>query len=257
VDIKLKDVHAYEDPNSLGDPLISVVIPAFNEERSLGFILQRTYKVLGKMGFPHEVIVVNDGSNDRTAKVAMENGMILINNDRNLGKGDSLKRGFERARGYFVVTLDADGEHEPEDIPSLLHPVLNGENGKGVSKDVAAVIGSRFNGVMEDKAMSRLHIIGNKLFNALILLLTGGFVSDSQSGFRVYRRDVLKDLALNSSGYEIETEIVVKMLRRGFVVKEVPITHRRRFEGCSRLNTLRDGVKILLTIVKARFCDRA
>ena len=91
------------------------------------------------------------------------------------------------------------------------------------------------------------------IFNALILLLTGSFVSDSQSGFRVYRRDALRRLVLNSSGYEIETEIVVKMLKRGFVVKEVPITHSRRFEGFSRLDTFRDGLKILFTIVRARF----
>jgi len=246
----MKNFHAYEHLSNLEDPLISVVIPAFNEEKSLGFILHRTYEMLREMGFPHEVIVVNDGSNDGTAKVAVENGTILVNNDRNLGKGDALKKGFMRANGYFVVTLDADGEHEPEEIPRLLYPVLNGENGKN---DVAAVIGSRFNGKMEDKAMTRLHVVGNKIFNALILLLTRRTVSDSQSGFRVYRRDVLRKLILNSLGYEIDTEIVVKMLKRGFVVKEVPITHNRRYSGFSKLDTFRDGLKILMTIVKARF----
>jgi len=243
----MKDSQAFERLSNSEDPLVSVVIPAFNEEKSLGFILQRTYEVLRKMGFPHEVIVVNDGSNDGTAHVAMENGTILISNHKNLGKGDALKKGFMRASGCFVVTLDADGEHEPEEVPSLLYPVLNDGD------DVAAVMGSRFNGRRDDRAMTRLHVVGNKIFNALILLLTGSFVSDSQSGFRVYRRDALRRLALNSSGYEIETEIVVKMLKRGFVVKEVPITHCRRFEGFSRLDTFRDGIKILMTIVKARF----
>lgn len=81
------------------------------------------------------------------------------------------------------------------------------------------------------------------------------FVSDSQSGFRVYRRDALRRLVLNSSGYEIETEIVVKMLRQGFVVKEVPITHNRRFEGFSRLDTFRDGLKILFPLLKPGFCN--
>ena len=236
-----------ELPESWGDPLVSVVIPAFNEEKNLGFILERTYKILRKMGFPHEVIVINDGSTDGTAKVAIENGTILIDNHKNLGKGDALRKGFMRANGCFVVTLDADGEHQPKEVPSLLYPALNGGD------DVAVVMGSRFNGRRGDGAMTRLHVVGNKIINALILLLTGRFVSDSQCGFRVYRRDALEKLVLNSSGYEIETEIVVKMLKRGFVVKEVPITHSRRFEGFSKLDTFWDGLKILLTIVKARF----
>ncbi len=241
-----KRVHTFSSENS-ADPLISVIIPAFNEEKSLGFILQRTYRILRKMGFPYEVIVINDGSNDETAKVATENGTVLINNNKNLGKGSALKKGFARSSGCFVVTLDADGEHQPEEVPSLLYPALNGGD------DVAAVMGSRFNWRRGNRSMTRLHIVGNKIFNALILLLTGRFVSDSQSGFRVYRRDALRRLVLNSSGYEIETEIVVKMLKRGFVVKEVPITHSRRFEGFSKLDTFRDGLKILLTIIKARF----
>jgi len=243
----MKRIANYLRPNSTGSPLISVVIPAFNEERSLGFILQRTNEAFKKMDLYHEVIVINDGSNDRTAKVAMEYGGILINNEENLGKGDALKKGFMRANGYFIVTLDADGEHEPEEIPNLLYPVLNGNN------NVAVVVGSRFNGKMRDGAMTRLHIVGNKIFNAIIFFLTGKTISDSQSGFRVYRRDVVRKLILYSLGYEIDTEIIVKILKRRFVVKEVPITHNRRYCGFSRLDTLRDGFKILMTIIKARF----
>lgn len=249
----MNSIPNYKYLNNSEGPLISVVIPAFNEEKSLGFILQRTHEILKKMDFLYEIIVVDDGSNDRTTKVALEYGGILINNNKNLGKGDALKKGFMRANGHLIVTLDADGEHEPEEIPSLLYPILNGKNGKNGNNHVAAVIGSRFNGKMKDGSMTRLHVIGNKIFNALILLLTGRFVSDSQSGFRVYKQDVLRKLVINSLGYEIDTEIVVKLLKRGFVVKEIPITYNRRYHGLSRLSTFRDGLKILMSIVKARF----
>lgn len=113
------------------------------------------------------MVVVNDGSDDATPYVAMGNEAILINNSKNLGKGDALKKGFTFANGYFVVTLDADGEHQPEEIPNLLYPVINGDD------DVAAVLGSRFIGKRRDRATTLLHIVGNKIFNALIFASHG------------------------------------------------------------------------------------
>jgi len=230
------------------DPLISVIIPAFNEERNIGSILERTHKALKKMEIPYEVIVVNDGSDDLTPWVAVRHGVTLINNNQNLGKGNALRLGFEQARGNFLVTMDADGSHQPEEIPNLLCPALDGD------ADVDVVIGSRFNDRMEDRATTKLHILGNKIFNAMILLLTGKYVTDSQSGFRVYKRDALKELTLSSSGYAIETEIAVKMLKNGFVIEEVPITCNRRNSGISKMRTLKDGFEIFKTILTASFC---
>jgi glycosyltransferase involved in cell wall biosynthesis len=235
------------DPNDSGGPLVSVIIPAYNEEKNIGSVLSRTHFMLKKIDLPHEIIVVNDGSNDKTAKIALENKVILIDHFKNRGKGHALKTGFVKAEGRFIVTMDADGSHRPEDLPSLLSLALNGNTG------LAAVIGSRFNGTMDDKATSRLHILGNRLFNMLILLFTGKYVSDSQSGFRAYRRDALKKLILNSSSYDIDTEIIVKLLKQGFKVKEIPITCKRRQNGHSGVNSFRDGLKIFKTIIKARF----
>jgi len=118
-------------------PVISVVIPAFNEEDNISHVLQGTHRVLKDTHLPYEIIVVDDGSTDRTAEAAKEHKVVLIDNGNNIGKGGALRAGFLHAKGHFVVTLDADGSHRPEDISVLLHPALN-------SKDVDAVVGNRF-----------------------------------------------------------------------------------------------------------------
>ena len=96
--------------------------------------------------------------------------------------------------------------------------------------------------------------MGNRIINAAILLLTGRHTSDSQSGFRAFKRDALRELALSSSGYEIETEITVKLLRNGFRVSEVPIECRERVSGSTRISSFVDGFKILKEILRATFC---
>jgi len=230
------------------DLLISVVIPAFNEEHNIGFVLQSTHEVLKKMGLPYEVIVVNDGSMDRTTDVAKEHNVILVNNGKNLGKGAALKAGFIRAKGQFVVTMDADGSHQPEDIPALLNPILKND-------DVKATIGSRFVDDVGKNSTTKLHLIGNKIINALILFLLGRVISDSQSGFRAFKREALKKLALSSSRYEIESEMTIKMLKNDFIIREVPIRCKQRKAGSTKVNSFNDGFRIFKAIIKAIFCS--
>ena len=230
------------------DPLISVVVPAFNEEKNIGFVLKGVHRILENMGFLYEIIVVNDGSRDRTTEVAKEHNVFLISNDENVGKGGALMAGFLRAKGRCVVTMDADGSHQPQDIPHLIHPILD-------SDDVEVAIGSRFMDGIGKNSTTRLHLIGNKIINALILFLTGRYVCDSQSGFRAFKRDALGKLALSSSRYEIESEITIKMLKNGFRIREVPIKCRERRSGETRINSFRDGFRILKTILKATFCS--
>jgi len=227
-------------------PLISLVIPAYNEERNIGFLLQRTHDILKKESISYEIIVVNDGSTDKTAEVAKEHNVVLVNNKRNLGKGGSLRNGFKYARGKLIVTMDADGSHQPEDIPYLISPILKG--------DVDVVFGSRFvNGKGRDTT-SRLHILGNAILNFVILFLTGKYISDSQSGFRAFTRDVLKKITLISSRYEIESEMLIKILSKNFRFMEIPINCKKRMSGSTKINSFSDGFKILKAMLKAKFC---
>lgn len=228
----------------MSEPLVSVVIPAFNEEHSLAFVLQGVREVFSKQGLSFEMIVVNDGSTDRTSCVAKEYDVVLIDNGRNLGKGAALRAGFSKAGGQIIVTMDADGSHQAEDIVSLVSPILNGDN-------VEATIGSRFIYDIGKDSTTKLHMMGNAIINVLIFLLTGRYLSDSQCGFRAFKREALAKLVLNSLGFDIETEITMKMLKNGFKVMEVPIRCEARKFGATRTNSFADGFKMLRTVVKA------
>jgi len=224
-------------------PIVSVVIPAYNEENTIGEILFRTYTTMETIGIPYEILMVDDGSSDRTRFLAERHKVTVLTNGTNAGKGHALRRGFKSATGNIIITMDADGSHRPEEIPRLLIQLLSGAD---------IVTGSRFLGNLEKNSVKRLHIVGNHLFNLLILLLTRKRITDSQTGFRVIRKKVIQEIEITSEGYEIETELTMKTLKNGYQVQEEPITCEKRKDGYSHLNTVRDGFKIFKNIIKAR-----
>lgn len=221
---------------------ISVVIPAYNEEENIGNILLRTNATLEAIGVPYEIIVVDDGSIDETRFTAMKYKTTVLSNGINRGKGHALKKGIQNANGNILITMDADGSHRPEEIPKLLVPLLNGAD---------AVFGSRFIDKRKQDSTKKLHIFGNKLFNLLIMLLTGKRITDSQTGFRGYKRKIIEEIEITSNGYEVETELTIKSLKNGYTVHEESITFDRRNDGSSHLNPLFDGIKIFKTIIRA------
>jgi glycosyltransferase involved in cell wall biosynthesis len=220
---------------------VSVVIPAFNEQKTIGHVIEETTSVMDSLGVPYEIIVVNDGSTDRTGQVATGYKATVLTNETNRGKGYAVRKGFEQASGDIIVTIDADGAHSPKEIPDLLDPLTNGTDIVG---------GSRF---LRNNSFSttKLNRIGNFIFNTAIATLTGKRVTDSQTGFRALKKEVLQKLNLASTGYEIETEITVKSLKNGFTFKEKPITCKQREYSASKLRILNDGAKILKTMLKA------
>jgi len=222
---------------------VTVVIPAYNEEETIGNVIFDTTSIMDGMGVPYEIIVVDDGSTDKTGQIASTHKAIVLSNKTNHGKGYALRRALQHATGDIVVTIDSDGEHKPKEIPDLIEPLFNGTD---------IVAGSRFLG-SQRRATTHLNLIGNFLFNAAIMTLTGKVVTDSQTGFRAVKRNVLDQLNLESDGYEIEAEITVKGLRNGFSFKETPITVERRKYNVSKLKLLSDGARIMKTILKAKF----
>jgi len=223
--------------NNLG---VSVVIPAYNEEKNIEGILFRTEKALEALNLPYEVIVVDDGSTDKTKFLAERHKVIVISNGDNHGKGYALKRGLKDVRGELIVIMDADGSHRPEDIKRLIEPLVNGAD---------VVMGSRFTGKRERDSTKKLHILGNKLFNLLIRILTKQYITDSQTGFRAFKKNVLEEIEITCDGYAVETELTVKTLKNGYIVHEESIIFEKRREGCSHINPLRDGIRILKTII--------
>jgi len=220
--------------------VVSVVIPAYNEEKTIGNVIEETIQTMDTLGMPYEIIVVDDGSTDRTKQIASRYKATVLSNGKNRGKGYALRKGFQHAQGDIIITIDADGSHNPKEVSELMKPLFNGTD---------IVAGSRFLGRKNDHT-SKLHILGNHLINLTIMILTGRKITDSQTGLRAFKKEFLQKNCLESLGYEIETEITVKGLKNGFTYQEVPIICKSRTYGVSKLRILSDGVKILKTILK-------
>jgi glycosyltransferase involved in cell wall biosynthesis len=222
--------------------LLSVVIPIFNEEPTISDVIGRLKATMQKIGFKHEIIVIDDCSEDRSLEISKSQSVKVYSLKKHMGKGYALRVGFAKAKGEIIATIDSDGSHRPEELPLLLTPILQDQ--------ADFVIGSRF---LHEKPASakKLNSIGVRLFNVLIKIFTRTKVSDSQSGYRAMKTEILQNLRLRSSEYEIESEMLVKTAQRGFRVKEVPISFEQRTYGTSRLDPVVDGFKILLSIVLA------
>jgi glycosyltransferase involved in cell wall biosynthesis len=222
--------------------LLSIIIPVYNEQSTIGDIIERIKIVIQQINKPTEIIVVDDRSFDNSLEIAKHYDIRLFTLKEHLGKGYALRAGFFKAKGDIIVTIDSDGSHKPEELPEVLAPVLNGK--------ADLVIGSRY---LNHKhvAARRFNAFGVRIFNGLIELLTGVAITDSQSGFRAMTRDDLKSQKLKSGGYEIESEMLVKTAKRGFRVVEVPISFQQRTYGRSGVDPLKDGIRILFSIVIA------
>ncbi len=188
---------------------ICILIPAYNAEETLGSVLKKIEPL--KM----DTIVVNDGSSDETKRVASENGAQLLEHPLNLGKGAALRTGFQYIlqKGYqVVITLDADGQHDPSEIPSLLKIF------QSVNPDI--LIASR---AAEFGKMTFLRRFWNRLGVKAVARLCHSDITDSQSGFRLIRTEVLKAVDLSTSRFETELELLIKACKKGFGVLSVPI----------------------------------
>ena len=227
--------------------IISIVIPAYNEQDTIGKTVSDTILTMDSLRMPYEVIVVNDGSTDDTERIASGYKVTLLSNSENRGKGYALRKGFQHAEGDIVVTMDSDGAHEPKEIVDLIQPLFNGTD---------VVAGSRYLGGRMHTT-TRLHRIGNAMFNLAIFALTGKPITDSQSGFRAFKREVLQKIDLQSQGYDIEVEMTIKMLKNGFKFQEKPIHCEKRMYNYSKVRILYDGIRISKAIVKAAFSQNS
>jgi glycosyltransferase involved in cell wall biosynthesis len=192
--------------------MIAVVIPALNAAQTLSQVLSKVVLFVP----PQSILVVDDGSIDATSRIADESGVIVIRHPMNRGKGAALRTGFEYIMGHSeyrcVITLDADLQHDPEEIPKF---VARWDHG-----GVDVIVGSRRRA---GSTMPFHRRLSNTITSALVSARAGVRIKDSQSGFRCISREVLSAIQFDSDGYEAETEMLIKAARRGFVIDFVPI----------------------------------
>jgi glycosyltransferase involved in cell wall biosynthesis len=227
---------------------LSVVVPVFNERNTLVEILRRMRAVELPDGIEREIIVVDDGSNDGTRDVLNQVGdstVRVVMHEANLGKGAALRTGFAHATGDYVLVQDADLEYDPEDWPKLLNPVLRGR--------ARVVYGSRFTG--ERRNMLLLHWMGNRFLSMTTNVLFNTTLSDMETCYKLFDRDLVDHMKLQSNRFDIEAEITAKVLKRGIRIYEVPISYSGREFDEGKKITWRDGFAALWTLVKYRFRD--
>ncbi len=217
---------------------LAAVIPAYNEGLVIGSVVLQAKQHVDR------VIVVDDGSTDRTAEIARLAGAEVIRMPENGGKASALMAGFSRARalGYAaVVTLDGDGQHDPAEIPVVAAPVLAGE--------ADLVIGSRFLDIKAD--IPKYRVAGQKVLNGFTNLSTdGGFsTTDSQSGFRALSRRALENLTFSSDGYTIESDMIAHFAPLGLAMTEVPISVSYDVPHKHKKNPVSHGFGVLARIV--------
>lgn len=221
---------------------VSIIVPVYNEEKSIEAVLRRLLKVCQNLP-SLEIVVVDDGSTDDTLRrVARFNPVRLIRHDRNQGKGAAVSTGLRNCKGDIVAIQDADMEYRPEDIPRLVEPILNGK--------VDAVYGSRFKGNMNGMRVS--HYIGNMIISFATRLLFGGSVTDVMTGHKAFRRKIFNPFSLKGNGFTVEIEITAKILKKHWRLMEVPIDYSYRKHGVAKIKYT-DGLRCLLAVIRERF----
>jgi glycosyltransferase involved in cell wall biosynthesis len=230
---------------ALTDPLLSVVMPVYNELATVEEMIRRVLAVPLRT----QLIVVDDCSTDGTrdllTRLQGDLGFTLLLQPRNAGKGSALRRGFEAVQGDLVVIQDADLEYSPEEFPGLIELICQGR------ADV--VYGSRFLG--RHRVFMFTHYAGNRLLTLITNVLYNTMLSDMETCYKVMRTEVLRSMRLESDGFGIEPELTAKIFKRGFRVYEVPITYDGRGYEEGKKITWRDGVVALWVLIKYRFSE--
>jgi glycosyltransferase involved in cell wall biosynthesis len=218
----------------------TVLLPAYNEGATIEAMVRGCAQ---HTPTPHEVLVVDDGSTDDTARRARDAGARVVSLPRNRGKGVALREGIDAAQGDIVVMLDADGQDDPAEIPTLL---------AAMDPEVDMVVGSRFLGTFHDGAITRLNYIGNRFLTEALNVLFRVGMTDTLAGFKAIRTERLRTLRFEARRYDIEVELLIGLLESGARVIEVPVSRSRRVNGSSRLDSFRDGARVLARIVRLR-----
>ena len=226
----------------------SIIVPVYNEQGNIGNLISKINLVIDKTD---ELIIVDDGSTDKTSEEIKNHKCILISLDKNMGKGYAMRKGIQEAKGEYIIFMGGDGQDDPYEIKLLLEEITKGYD---------YVIGSRFlkenkkDDRFSEKAVLPVNEFGNKSITFLINILFNKNITDSQSEFKCFKTEKLRELNLVTKRFEIETELLIKSFRKKFKIKEVPVHRYERKHGISKLfnvpfGRFLFGLKVLRTII--------
>lgn len=221
---------------------ISIVIPAYNEEKTIERVLNKVRQV-STLGFEKEIIVIDDGSTDQTEGVVKKfDDVIFFKHEKNKGKGAAIQTAIDKASGDLLMIQDADLEYNPGNYQKLISAYKSGSK---------VVYGSRN---MNPKRRGYTHYVwGVKFLSEVVSLISGQRITDAYTCYKLFEKGVLDNLSLESNGFEIEAEITIKTIKKGYKIKEVPIDYfPRTFKEGKKINA-KDGIKGLYSIFKFHF----
>jgi glycosyltransferase involved in cell wall biosynthesis len=219
---------------------VSFLIPAYNEEATIGEVLDR----IASLELDAQVIVVDDGSRDRTAEIAEAKGATVLR-QANAGKGAALRTAIGSIDGDIAVIQDADMEYDPVEVPELIEPIVRG---------VADVVyGSRLRGGRPQRAYLFWHLVGNRFLSLLTAVLYNTTLSDMETGYKAFRADLLRSLDLRENRFGIEPEITAKICKRKLRIYELPISYYGRTYEEGKNITWRDGFRAIWVLLRVRF----
>ena len=221
---------------------VSFLIPAFNEEATIGEVLAR----VARLDLETQVIVVDDGSSDSTAAIAEAAGATVVR-QRNRGKGAAIRAAIPLVEGDIAVIQDADMEYDPADVPRLVDPIVAG---------VADVVfGSRLSGGQPQRVHMFWHLVGNRTLSLLTNVLYNTTLSDMETGYKAFRSEVLRSLDLREDRFGIEPEITGQVCKRKLRIYELPISYYGRGYDEGKKITWRDGFRAVWVLLRVRLVD--
>jgi len=227
--------------------LLSVIIPAYNEEKTIAFLIQTIQSQHLPDSITKEIIVVNDGSIDNTSKIlaqfSRDPHITVLHQNMNLGKTSAILAGIANSKGDIILIQDADFEYHPKYYPALIEPILKDET--------LVVYGSRFKGNI--KEMTLINKLANIFSNLTFNLCFFAQLTDINTGFKVFKKSVLKNIQITSTHFTFETEITAKLTKQGYRIKEIPIDYIARSNKEGKKINWSKALLMYWGIIKYRF----